>query len=122
MTKPLRLYKGCESATFAVLRALGIPTRVVTAYDAAHESDSAISVDCHVDSTGKPLKDINLDSVWWVVHFDVYFVLNNCAEIVVRFVMLGAKIVGSVVASKMLEVCTQFLHISGSTSECANSV
>ncbi|XP_029470003.1 protein-glutamine gamma-glutamyltransferase E-like [Rhinatrema bivittatum] len=46
-----------------VLRCLGIPTRVITNYNSAHNTDGILSVDVFYDSNGKIL-DISDDSVW----------------------------------------------------------
>ncbi|XP_021352800.1 uncharacterized protein LOC110449942 [Mizuhopecten yessoensis] len=45
-------------------RALGLPTRSVTNFASAHDTDVSISIDYHFDSEGNPLKEYNNDSVW----------------------------------------------------------
>jgi transglutaminase 1 len=45
-------------------RCLGIPCRVVTNYSSAHDSNTSVTVDYHVDTEGRPLKQLNADSVW----------------------------------------------------------
>ena len=47
----------------AVLRALGIPTRSVTNFESAHDSDASMTIDFHFDQEGNPVEELN-DSVW----------------------------------------------------------
>jgi len=44
-------------------RALGIPTRSVTNYSSAHDTDYSMTIDTHVDQNGRPLKHMD-DSIW----------------------------------------------------------
>lgn len=46
-----------------LLRALGLPTRSVTNFASAHDSDGSMTIDFHFDEEGNPLHDLN-DSVW----------------------------------------------------------
>ncbi|XP_060082318.1 hemocyte protein-glutamine gamma-glutamyltransferase-like [Ylistrum balloti] len=45
-------------------RALGIPTRSITNFASAHDTDVSISIDYHFDEEGNPMKEYNMDSVW----------------------------------------------------------
>jgi len=47
----------------ALMRALGVPTRSVTNYDSAHDTDVSMSIDYHMDEEGEMLNHLN-DSVW----------------------------------------------------------
>ncbi len=49
----------------AVLRCLGIPCRVVTNYESAHDTDQNLVVDEYFSDYGVRPKR-NQDSVWWV--------------------------------------------------------
>ena len=56
---------------YAVLRSLGIPTRSVTNFESAHDTDSSTTIDFHFDEDGTPREDLN-DSVWYT---DPYYPL-----------------------------------------------
>ncbi|XP_069506246.1 protein-glutamine gamma-glutamyltransferase E-like [Ambystoma mexicanum] len=47
-----------------VLRCLGIPTRVITNFNSAHNTDANLSIDLYYDENGKFLDDITVDSIW----------------------------------------------------------
>ncbi|KAJ7377341.1 hypothetical protein OS493_029700 [Desmophyllum pertusum] len=47
----------------ALSRALGIPTRSVTNFDSAHDSDGSMTIDSHFDEEGDLINHMN-DSVW----------------------------------------------------------
>ncbi|KAM9296682.1 protein-glutamine gamma-glutamyltransferase 5-like [Gastrophryne carolinensis] len=47
-----------------VMRCLGIPTRVITNFDSAHDTNSNLIIDEYYDSTGKKLPQERNDSIW----------------------------------------------------------
>ncbi|OCT62798.1 protein-glutamine gamma-glutamyltransferase 5 [Xenopus laevis] len=47
-----------------VMRSLGIPTRVVTNFDSAHDTNQNLLIDEYYDTTGKKLSKENKDSIW----------------------------------------------------------
>ncbi|XP_048752164.2 protein-glutamine gamma-glutamyltransferase K-like isoform X2 [Ostrea edulis] len=63
--KPVR-YGQCwvfSGLLTTMCRCLGIPTRSVTNFDSAHDTDSSMTIDSHWDEDGEPIEDMN-DSVW----------------------------------------------------------
>ncbi|XP_053105282.1 protein-glutamine gamma-glutamyltransferase E-like [Hemicordylus capensis] len=54
-----------------VLRSLGVPTRMITNFNSAHDSDRTLSIDKYYDPSGKSLK-MGQDSTW------DYHVWNEC--------------------------------------------
>ncbi|XP_065575460.1 annulin-like [Artemia franciscana] len=50
--------------TTTICRALGIPSRVITNFDSAHDTTASITVDVFVDGEGNPIKELCKDSVW----------------------------------------------------------
>lgn len=51
---------------FPVMRVLGIPSRVVTVFNAAHDTDANLTIEEYYSSTGEKL-DLSKDSVWLVL-------------------------------------------------------
>lgn len=47
------------------MRVLGVPSRVVTVFNAAHDTDGNLSVEEYYSSSGEKL-NLTKDSVWWV--------------------------------------------------------
>eukprot|EP00079_Xenopus_tropicalis_P039515 XP_017953286.1 PREDICTED: protein-glutamine gamma-glutamyltransferase 5 [Xenopus tropicalis] len=47
-----------------VMRCLGIPARVVTNFDSAHDTDQNLLIDEYYDTTGKKLSKETKDSIW----------------------------------------------------------
>ncbi|XP_021352746.1 hemocyte protein-glutamine gamma-glutamyltransferase-like isoform X2 [Mizuhopecten yessoensis] len=45
-------------------RVLGIPSRSVTNFSSAHDTDVSVSIDYHFDEEGNPLEHMDSDSIW----------------------------------------------------------
>ena len=48
------------------MRALGVPTRTVTNFGSAHDTDSNLTIDKHIDEQGNGIKNMDDDSIWYV--------------------------------------------------------
>ncbi|XP_072029830.1 protein-glutamine gamma-glutamyltransferase K-like [Amphiura filiformis] len=47
-----------------IMRALGVPTRTVTNFESAHDTDSNLTLDYHYDEDGNALDNLNEDTIW----------------------------------------------------------
>lgn len=73
----------------AVLRCLGIPTRVVSNFNSAHDTDRNLSVDKYVDSFGRTLEDLTEDSMWWVQSSSKYLLSSLLSSYWHLFLLAG---------------------------------
>ncbi len=48
----------------AIARSVGIPSRIVTNYSSAHDTQASLTVDYFVDDDGKIMEEMNSDSIW----------------------------------------------------------
>lgn len=55
------VFSGCITS---LARSLGIPSRSVTNFDSAHDTDANLTVDNYFDESLKPIIDKNSDSIW----------------------------------------------------------
>lgn len=68
-----------SGVTTTVSRALGLPTRSVTNFGSAHDTDGTVTIDKHVDAEGESVKHLDSDSIWnfhvwneaWMKRWDV---------------------------------------------------
>lgn len=47
-----------------VCRTLGIPTRTITTYSSAHDTQNSLTVDYFVDEKGEIMEELASDSIW----------------------------------------------------------
>ncbi|XP_067929729.1 protein-glutamine gamma-glutamyltransferase K-like isoform X2 [Watersipora subatra] len=72
--KPVR-YGQCwvfSGVMTTICRSLGLPTRSVTNYNSAHDTDGSMTIDNHYNADGDPESELDADSIW---NFHVW---NEC--------------------------------------------
>lgn len=47
------------------MRCLGVPSRCVSTFDAAHDTDENLTVDIYLNERGEKLNSLSFDSVWY---------------------------------------------------------
>lgn len=64
--KPVK-YAQCwnfAGALCTITRCVGIPSRIITNYSSAHDTQASLTVDYFVDDDGKIMEEMNSDSIW----------------------------------------------------------
>ena len=69
---------------YLVLRTIGIPTRAISNFNSAHDTDANCTYDRYYDENGEYLAHLSRDSTWWEfnrfcliknIHFGLPFIL-----------------------------------------------
>ena len=71
-------------ASFAmtvVCRTLGIPTRSVTNFGSAHDTDASMTIDKYYNEELEPLEGMNSDSVWSVPAVHLWLAVRSRVHI-----------------------------------------
>ncbi|KAG5680333.1 hypothetical protein PVAND_009844 [Polypedilum vanderplanki] len=55
------VFAGCLTT---IARCLGIPSRIITNYSSAHDTQASMTVDYFVDDDGKVMEEMGADSIW----------------------------------------------------------
>ena len=56
------------STHHAVLRTLGIPSRPLSNFASAHDTDANRAIDFYYDERYNPISYLSADSIWWVLN------------------------------------------------------
>ena len=57
----------CFTTCHAVLRCLGIPSRPLSNFASAHDTEANRSIDYYYDENYYPISYISADSIWWAL-------------------------------------------------------
>lgn len=63
-TETPKLYANKKILKTLVCRTLGIPTRTITTYSSAHDTQNSLTVDYFVDEKGEIMEELASDSIW----------------------------------------------------------
>ena len=55
----------CAFPSYLVLRTIGIPTRAISNFNSAHDTDANCTYDRYYDENGEYLAHLSRDSTWW---------------------------------------------------------